>query len=397
MITLIQSLLIIIPITGLIAGLSLSFTIPLFLLCCLYIIKDNAVFSLKNAKIEVFFIIWLFLSCLWSIYPIDSLFNFLKTLSIAIVVFILIQNKDILISKVHLHTFSLLVTILASITLFYFEYYSNGYISSSFREIVQKKTDIKFYLDYLNRGCTLLALFAWFIIALLIRQYKNALALAIYIITAYTLYISDSLAAFVGFGVSGLVFITTKSWPFNNPKILSAILIICSVLFISEIYIMQPKELLENYAKSLPMSAKHRLFIWNFTFEKITEKPFFGYGFNSSRNIKVTEKDFIDYKEEKLHPLPLHPHNNLLQIMLETGIIGLVFYLILAIKYLNNWNACFKMATTPNILNIRAAGYACFSTFFIISMISFNMWQSWWLSCYLWIATLFCLLINDKN
>lgn len=47
--------------------------------------------------------------------------------------------------------------------------------------------------------------------------------------------------------------------------------------------------------------------------------------------------------------------------------------------------------------NIRAAGYACFSTFFIISMISFNMWQSWWLCCYLWIATLFCLLVSDKN
>lgn len=394
---LIQSLLIIIPTIGLIAGLSLSFTIPLFLLCCLYIVKDKAVISLKNTKIEVIFIIWLFLSCLWSIYPIDSLFNFLKTFSIAIVVFILIRNKDILTSKIHLHTFSLLVTILASITLFYFEYYSDGYISSSFREIVQKKSDTKFYLDYLNRGCTLLALFAWFIIAILIKQYKNALALALYILTAYTLYISDSLAAFVGFTISGLVFITTKSWPFNNPKILSAIFIICSVLFISEIYIMQPKELSENHAKSLPMSAKHRLFIWNFTFEKITEKPFFGYGFNSSRNIKVTEKDFIDYNEEKLHPLPLHPHNNLLQIMLETGIIGLAFYLGLAVKYLNNWNAYFKKATTPNILNIRAAGYACFSTFFIISMISFNMWQSWWLCCYLWIATLFCLLVSDKN
>ena len=394
---LIQSLLIIIPIIGLIAGLSLSFTIPLFFLCCLYVIQGKAVFSLKNAKIEVFFIIWLLLSCFWSINLLDSLFNFLKTFSITIVVFILIQNKDILASKIHLHTFSLLVTILASIALFYFEYYSNGYISSSFREIVQKKNDTKFYLYYLNRGCTLLALFAWFIIAILIKQYKNTLALSIYVITAYTLYVSDSLSAFVGFGISGLVFITTKSWPFNNPKILSAILILCSILFISEIYIMQPKELSENQAKSLPMSAKHRLYIWNFAFEKIAEKPLVGYGFNSSRNIKVTEKDFIDYNEEKLDPLPLHPHNNLLQIMLETGIIGFIFYLALAVKYLNNWNECFKEATTSNILNIRAAGYACFSTFFIVSMISFNMWQSWWFSCYLWIATLFCLLINDKN
>lgn len=394
---LIQSLLVVIPIIGLIAGLSMSFTIPLFLLCCLYLIKDKVVFSLKNTKTEVFFTIWLILSCFWSINLLDSLFSFFKTFSIAIVVFILIKNKEPLISRIPLPTFSLLAAILAAIALFYFEYYSDGYISSSFREIVQKKSDTSFNLDYLNRGCTLLALFAWFIIAILIKQYRNILALTIYIITAYTLYISDSLASFIGFAISGFVFITTKSWPFNNPKILSAILIICSVLFISEIYIMQPEELLKNQAKTLPRSAKHRLFIWNFTFEKISEKPFIGHGFNSSRNIKVTEKDFINHNDEKLNPMPLHPHNNLLQMLLETGLIGLIFYLALAVKYLNNWNLYFKKAITPNILNVRAAGYACFSTFFIISMISFNMWQSWWLNCYLWIATLFCMLISEKD
>lgn len=394
---LIQSLLIIIPIIGLIAGLSLSFTIPLFLLACLYRIKDQAIFSLKHSKIEICFTIWLALSCFWSIDILNSMFSFLKTFSVAIVVYILISNKDILIPKISLSTFSLFTAILASIALFYFEYYSDGYISTSFREIVQKKKDSSFYLHYLDRGCTLLALFAWFVIAVLIKNYKNILAVIIYIITAYTLYLSDSLAGFVGFALSGLVFITTRYWPFNNSRILSAILIICSVLFISGIYAMQPRELSDNQAKSLPISAKHRLFIWDFAFEKFANRPFVGYGFNSSRKIKLAEEDFIEYENLKLSPLPLHPHNNLLQIMLETGIIGLIFYLSLAAKYLNSWNLYFKRAITPNILNIRAAGYACFSTFFIISMISFNMWQSWWLCCYLWIATLFCLLISDKD
>lgn len=394
---LIQSLLIIIPIIGLIAGLSLSFTIPLFLLASLYIIKDQANFSLKHAKVEICFTIWLTLSCFWSVDILNSMFGFLKTFSVALVVYILISNKDALIPKISLSTFSLFSAILASIALFYFEYYSDGYISSLFREIVQRKKDSSFYLHYLDRGCTLLALFAWFVIAVLIKHYKNLLALIIFIVTAYTLYLSDSLAGFVGFALSGLVFITTRYWPFNNPRILSAILIICSVLFISGIYAMQPRELSDNQAKSLPISAKHRLFIWNFAFEKFADKPFVGYGFNSSRKIKLAEKDFIEYEKLKLSPLPLHPHNNLLQIMLETGIIGLILYLSLAAKYLNSWNLCFKKAITHNILNIRAAGYACFSTFFIISMISFNMWQSWWLCCYLWIATLFCLLISDKD
>ena len=160
---------------------------------------------------------------------------------------------------------------------------------------------------------------------------------------------------------------------------------------------MQPRELSNNQVKLAPISAKHRLFIWNFVVKKSIERPFVGYGFNSSRKIKLAAEDFIKYDNLLLSPLPMHPHNNLLQIILETGIIGLVLYLALAAKYLNRWNLCFKTAITPNILNIRAAGYACFSTFFIISIVSFNMWQSWWLCCYLWIATLFSLIISDKD
>lgn len=394
---LIQSLLVIIPVIGLIAGLSLSFTIPLFLLACLYIIKNQAIFNSKHSKTEIFFTLWMVLSCFWSIDILHSLLSFLKTFSVALVVYILISNKDLLIPKISLPYFSIFITILASIALFYFEYYSNGSINSTFREVVQRKSDSSFYLHYLDRGCTLLSLFAWFVIAVLIKHYKNILALIVYTLTAYTLYLSDSLASFVGFAISGLVFITTRYWPFNNPRILSTILIICSISFISGIYAIEPKKLSDNQAKSLPISAKHRLFIWNFALEKFAEKPFVGYGFDSSRKIKLSEEDFIEYDNLRLSPLPLHPHNNLLQIMLETGIIGIILYLSLAAKYLNGWNLCFKRAITPNILNIRAAGYACFSTFFIISMISFNMWQSWWLCCYLWIATLFCILISDRD
>ena len=134
---LIQPLLVIIPIIGLIAGLSLSFIIPIFLLTCLYSIKDKAIFSLKNAKTEVAFTIWLLLSCFWSIDLLNSLSSLLKTLSISIVVYILISNKNVLISKISLSCFALCSAISLSILLFYFEYYSNGYISTFFREVVQ--------------------------------------------------------------------------------------------------------------------------------------------------------------------------------------------------------------------------------------------------------------------
>jgi O-antigen ligase len=160
---------------------------------------------------------------------------------------------------------------------------------------------------------------------------------------------------------------------------------------------MEPKELSDNQAKSLPISAIHRLFIWDFALEKLQNKPIRGIGFNSSRKVNITQDHFIEHNNFKLNLLPSHPHNHLIQLLLETGIIGFILYLSLAAKYLTKWNSYFRNSKTSNMLNLRSAGYACFCTFFIISMISFNMWQSWWFYSFLWIATLFSFLINDEE
>jgi O-antigen ligase len=393
----IQTFLIIIPLIGLIAGLSLGVLIPIFLLACLHLVKDQAKINLKHSKLEIYFTIWLILSCFWSIDILNSLFSFLKIFTFALVVHVLISNKDLISSKFELIPTRLSSTLIASILLFYFEYFTNGLISRSFGEISQGESDPIFYLHRLDRGCALIALFSWLVIAALIRARQNIIAILIYIVTAYTLYISDSLSAFVGFSISGIIFIITKFWPFHNPKIISSVLVICSILFVSGIYFMEPREISDNQAKSLPISAKHRLFIWDFALEKFQTKPFRGIGFNSSRKVQIDQNDLIEYENYKLSPLPSHPHNNLIQILLETGIIGFILYLALAAKYLIKWNSYFRNSTTPNMRNLRSAGYACFCTFFIISMISFNMWQSWWFYSYLWIATLFCFLIKEEE
>jgi O-antigen ligase len=124
------------------------------------------------------------------------------------------------------------------------------------------------------------------------------------------------------------------------------------------------------------------------------EKPILGHGLGSSRYIEPDEKYYghvIDDngKGISLNPLPIHPHNNILQVMLEMGLVGLMLftfyiqYLLRGIKSIGAQNKKFS---------ICASGI--FLTYFIIGMISFNMVQSWWMMVVLLAVTLMSLTRN---
>ncbi|MFK7973384.1 MAG: O-antigen ligase family protein [Rickettsiaceae bacterium] len=279
--------------------------------------------------------------------------------------------------------------------IFLFEFLSDGYINSLFRREIQQKDSHEFYLHYLNRGCSLLSLFAWFVLAALLRKKKYVLSALIYIVLLFVFAISDSLASFVGFIAAGLVFIATRYSFLSNPKLISVVLIISSLAFISLTFLMDPYKT-SNQNSFLPCSAKHRLFIWSFTAGKIAEKPIAGWGHGSSRMFQIPENNIITYEGYTFHPLPIHPHNNLSQILLENGIIGLFLYGALIIKYIFAWHKYTKSKSSA-LLNIRSAGYAFFVSFFVISLIAFNMWQSWWLCSYLWVALLFCNIATKEK
>lgn len=394
---LINALLATIPVIGLLSGLSLSVIVPILLFACLFSIKESIQLNFKNLKIEFIFLIWFIASCFWSIDILNSMISFIKSFSIVFVVYILISNKEELNKKNSIYLPLIIGSFMAAIIIFYIEYTSQGILNSLLRENIQRKKDTTFFLHYMDNGCVILSLFSWYVIANLIKNKRKIFAFLLYIITIYTLFLSDSLPSFIGFFISGIVFLLTRYWPLHNPKILSAIFIISAIAFTSAIYNITPQDISNTEGESLPISARHRLFIWDFALDKAMEKPITGFGFNSSSKIEIYDQDYIEYKGLILNPLPLHPHNNLVQIILETGIVGFILYLMLIIKYLHNWNAYFKNYNANNLLNIRACGYACFSAFFIVSMTSFNMWQSWWLYYYLLLAALFCFLVCEPK
>lgn len=131
---------------------------------------------------------------------------------------------------------------------------------------------------------------------------------------------------------------------------------------------------------ALPFSAAHRLLIWDFTAERIADRPVLGWGMDSSRAIpggtertsQETRSAFgltgHDAHHWFIHQqmLPLHPHNLPLQIWLELGGVGAALMaLLLALVAL----ACRNPASC-----------GAFAAALVISLLSYGMWQYWWVA-----------------
>ena len=384
-------LIFLIPFIGLYSGLSAAVTIPVFSCSCLFYIRKLLVFKIENYKLEITLILWVMVSCLWSINFVNSFFSALKFSTEFLLGILLIGNITKLDTNREKLERILIASLLASGIIFFIESLTGGKASIAFKELIQKKETQVFLLHNLDRGMALLTLVSWVVISIFLKRGNRAAAFLLYFALLEGLSFSDNLAALVAHFIAGGVFLLTRLTILRNPKILSFLLLISSLSMIIFAFKINPLKISEKN-EVLPTSAKHRLFIWNFVAKNSKEYPLLGIGFNSSKKFPVTDSQIIELFGQKLHPLPLHPHNNILQVYFELGAIGLILYLSLACKYLGIIGKNYKTTSSRN-KDLICSLYACFSVYFIIAMISYNVWQSWWLFSALWIAALYSMLI----
>lgn len=137
---------------------------------------------------------------------------------------------------------------------------------------------------------------------------------------------------------------------------------------------------------NLPPSAVHRLVIWDFTVARIAEKPLTGWGLEASRampggraqpdtamldRLNITnpaQRAFL--ANPHVEVMPLHPHNGALQLWLELGGIGALLgaVLMLALGYAASRSA------------VPAVGAGMLASAAVTGMLSFGLWQAWWVA-----------------
>lgn len=123
-------------------------------------------------------------------------------------------------------------------------------------------------------------------------------------------------------------------------------------------------------------SIIHRLLVWEYVAKEILKRPILGHGLGTSRLIGQNIILKVPNTTQEIKGgIPLHPHNNFLEIWLELGLLGIIAISLLWIKIIK-----FGM-------NIRKKSYVlgtgvCTSivTIFVISNLSFGVFQAWWMA-----------------
>lgn len=179
-------------------------------------------------------------------------------------------------------------------------------------------------------------------------------------------------------------------------KILFYALIFIAVTLSSKILLNLPENLDEESIKTQKFIVPtflvdaHRQYIWSFSLKKISEKPLLGYGPDTSNFIEGSQEVIGSKYTGTMPYIPSHPHNFLLEIILDTGITGLVGFIIFIFYY--NFQIFRKSDDNGKFLLILFFFY-----FWGSSLVNFSFWLGWWQVSYFFITALISSINLSKN
>lgn len=114
-------------------------------------------------------------------------------------------------------------------------------------------------------------------------------------------------------------------------------------------------------------SAGARLDIWIAVAHKSMEAPFLGHGLEATRSITDWANEFHYFNGTSIP----HPHNGILQIWIEFGLVGALAAALIWISVVRSLDLFRKTD--------QAALLAFASVLLVVIGISHGLWQSWWL------------------
>lgn len=133
------------------------------------------------------------------------------------------------------------------------------------------------------------------------------------------------------------------------------------------------------------VEVRTRIAIWQEAARLIAERPALGHGFDATR---VLAAQASTIPGTQWSSLPLHTHNGFLQIWLELGGVGIALTVALLAQAAR---ALWPMTARPLHL---AVTLATLTSTAVIALISFGIWQYWWLATWMLTAAMLYLALR---
>jgi O-antigen ligase len=199
---------------------------------------------------------------------------------------------------------------------------------------------------------------------------------------AAPIFLSDRMSSQLALVSSLVVFPLAYIWRRAVVRVLAALWCLGFVLILPAAFLAYKADL--HLATWVPESARARMIIWEFTAERVLERPWLGIGAGSTPALRVPRGE-AEQPEGFVFPRTTgaHAHNLFLQTWYELGLVGAILVAI----------AGALLVLRISLLPVEAQPFAAatFTVFLTTVSTSWGMWQVW-LVCGIGLMLLYLLI-----
>lgn len=346
---------------------------------------DKILSLIRSEKYLGLFVLICLLSALWSDY---SLLSFKRSFQLFVMFLVIVEALVNIDPKILMNQLKIVVSIYL-----FFNLYACRFIPAAIDPVFGTWRVMEVQKNWLAQNslyCLLSSIVFFNFDKTRLTKLYDSLLILISVLIIYKAHSSTNLIAVVIIVFMGIVFQIESI--FNNLGIGRSILglVFLFILTFSGIFVIFSSEIFElipgYFGKDMTMSG--RTDIWKFAWNDIEKRIFLGYGFATywimgSSRLEVFASIFEGFKVNEAH-------NGYLEIMLQLGVVGFIFFLFLIITYayrmlkLNNnlviliFISIMTLNYTESVLFKVGLGITTFyfmATYVTLSVFHFNLGQ----------------------
>jgi exopolysaccharide production protein ExoQ len=328
------------------------------------------------------FFLWMLLSALWSPDAGDSVSLALRLAGLAFAGLILVGHfLDLPPERLRRPVVALAIGLTLSAAAVAIDLPLGGHLGGALHPPAPAHYDPALFYA---RAITLHAVFVVPLLVALIRLRAVALGLVHTAITTAALFETASLSGKVALAVGLVICLAVYGLPVLRWAGLA--LLALAAVAVPFVFPLTVSAATDCWLTEHKPSALHRVLIWNFVAAHIHQRPLAGWGLDASRQLPGGKAQVelrvcppaADAGRVALRSdiLPLHPHNAILQVWVELGAIGAllgfgpIFLAIIRVFRMRAWQSRLTQAMFTAVIASALS----------VSLVSFGIWQEWFLA-----------------